>query len=316
LNVDRQNRVKLPWRRNVRPLAALLVAGSLIWPGTAGAADEKAHARDEQAIRAAAQQYVEALARGDAKTLAAVWLPDGDIVDEFGRSTPAKDVIEAEVKARENSTVADGGRDVKLAGSTIRFLTADVAIEDGTVDVSVKDRPTARGRFAAVWVRRDGRWRLATLREARATNTVADDLAALDAMVGRWSGTSGNAKFHMTAQWNANHTFLERQLTVMHEGRTIMDGQQRIGIDPLDGRIKSWMHDADGGHGEGIWTRHGDAWVVHAMGVSPEGKRTASTNVYTFDGPDAMTWKSTGGVSDGQKVPDFEIKLKRAVGVE
>jgi uncharacterized protein (TIGR02246 family) len=297
-------------------MAAIVLTVWLSWGEAARGADARPSARDEQAIRTAAKQYVDALARGDAKALEALWLPDGDIVDEFGDSTPARQVIEREVKARQSAAKGDGARDVKLLDSKIRFLTADVAVEDGTVDVKLEDRPPARGRFTAIWVRNDGRWRLATLREARAENAPGDDMAALDALVGRWSGSSGKARFDVVAQWNANRTFLERNLSVAHDGKTIMDAWQRIGIDPLDGRIKSWMHDSDGGHGEGIWTRHGDAWVVHATGVSPDGKRTASTNVYTFDGPDAMTWKSTGGVSDGKPVADFEIKLSRAAGVE
>jgi uncharacterized protein (TIGR02246 family) len=303
-------------RRNARWAIAILLAGGLSWPGAAGGADETG-ARDEQAIRAAAKQYVEALAQGDAKTLSALWVPDGDIVDEFGRSTPAREVIDREAKAREAPAESPkGGPEVNLGGSTIRFLTSDVAVEDGRVDVTAKDQPPRLGRFTAIWVRGDGRWRLATLREARISTSTADDLAALDAMVGQWTGQAGTAQLDASARWNDKHTFLEREITVTHDGRVIMDGRQRIGIDPIDGKIKSWMHDSDGGHGEGVWTRHGDAWIVQATGVSPDGKRTASTNVYTFDGPESLTWKSDGGYSGGEKVAGFEIKLKRVVGVE
>jgi hypothetical protein len=101
---------------------------------------------------------------------------------------------------------------------------------------------------------------------------------------------------------------------VTHDGRTILNGRQRIGIDPLDGRIKSWMHDDDGGHGEGVWTRQGDAWIVQAVGVTPEGKQTTATNVYRREGNDKMIWKSTGAFADGQPMADFEVTLSRAAG--
>jgi uncharacterized protein (TIGR02246 family) len=278
------------------------------------AADEAARQREEQAIRAAARQYIEALAKGDAKTMHAMWTADGDIVDESGRAMPAHDVIDREAKAREQRSggnPGDASANVKLTASTIRFLTDDVAIEDGAVEVTREGAPPAGGKFAAVWLKQDGHWRLASLREARLERTTADDLAALDWMVGHWAGKGGQASFDLTARWNAKHTFLERDLTVTHEGRVILDGRQRIGIDPADGKIKSWMHDDDGGHGEGLWTRQGDAWVVQAIGVAPDGQPTASTNVYTPDGPNAMIWKSSGGMSGGQKVPEFEIKLER-----
>lgn len=297
-------------------IMAFVAAGWWSGPAACVRADDS-HARSEQEIRATAKQYVEALARGDGDTLRAIWLPDGDVVDEFGNATPASEIIDREVAAHKNGTHADGAhRHMKLLDSKIRFLTAGVAIEDGSVEVSSGDRPAERGRFTAVWLRDAGRWRLATLREARASSRPAEEFAALDAMVGQWVGQTGKARFDLFAQWNAKHTFLERELKVTHDGQVILDGRQRIGIDPLDGKVKSWMHDSDGGHGEGVWTRHGDAWIVHAVGVSPDGRRTASTNVYTLDGPDEMTWKSTGGFADGQELPGFEIKLKRAPGVQ
>jgi uncharacterized protein (TIGR02246 family) len=284
----------------------------------AGWADEQARAQDEQAIRAAAQQYVEALDRGDAQMLTTLWLPDGDIVDASGQVTPARDVIAQEAKTRQSAEKEGAGdkREVKLHDSTIRFLTDDVAIEDGTVDVTPPNQPVQRGRFTAIWVRGGGQWRLATLREARLAGSATDDLGALDAMVGRWSGQAGKAKFDLAVRWSEKHAFLERKLIVTQDDHVVLDASQRIGIDPLDGQIKSWMHDSQGGHSESVWTRHGDAWIVQGTGVTPDGRRSVSSNTYTFAGPDTLVWKSTGSYSGGRKVPDFEIKLTRVAGVE
>ena len=71
------------------------------------------------------------------------------------------------------------------------------------------------------------------------------------------------------------------------------------------------MHDDDGGHGQGLWTRKGDAWIVQAVGVTPEGRQTSGTNVYRREGKDKMIWKSTGAFADGQPLPDFEVTLTR-----
>ena len=49
--------------------------------------------QDEQAIRRVAQEYLAALARGDAKAMGQLWTADGDVVDEAGRSYPARSVI-------------------------------------------------------------------------------------------------------------------------------------------------------------------------------------------------------------------------------
>jgi uncharacterized protein (TIGR02246 family) len=285
----------------------------------ARSADDPARKRDEQAIRAAARQYVEALKHGDPKALLALWVPDGDIVDEFGRARPAREVIASDAKARAATTdKAGAGSSVNLTQSSIRFLTPQVAIEDGTVEVTPgdKQRSPSRGRFLAMWVKGDGGWRLASLREARVQPTTADDLAGLDGMVGDWVGQLDKTRFDVSAHWNDKRTFLLRDLTVTHDGKIVTKALQRIGIDPLDGKIKSWMHDADGGHGEGQWTRHGDTWVVQATGVMPDGRQTSATNVYAYAVKNRLSWKSTAGFSGGQKMPDFEVTLQRVGAID
>lgn len=293
--------------------AALAVC--CVLPGSMASADEASREQDKQAIRATAKQYIDAVDRGDAETMRSLWLDDGDIVNALGHAAPAAEVIKRETEAR--AAAADGDdapqREVKLTGSQIRFVTDNVAIEDGTVEAhsGVDGVPPIEGHFTAVWVKEDGKWKLATLREARVPETPSQNLDALDWMVGKWTGQVGKATFHVSTHWNPKHTYLVRDLSVVHDGEEVFTGGQRIAIDPLDGKIKSWMHDSDGGHGEGTWTRHGDTWTVQATGVTPDGRRTSATNVYAPQGEDGMTWKSVAGYSDGQPMPGFEITLKR-----
>lgn len=292
----------------------MIAAVCLLASGRLVPADEAADsAQAEQAIRAAAQQYTEALRRGDAAAMLALWAEGGDIVDEFGNATPAKEIIESEAAARAAASQADPASTIKVVENSLRFITPDVALEDGKVEVTRGGEATSpqAGRFTAIWVKQAGGWRLASLREVRLVSPPTSALEGLDWMVGQWKGQAGPATFEISAHWNDKHTYLIRDLVVTHDGKTLLNGQQRIGIDPLDGKIKSWMHDADGGHGEGVWTHQGDAWVVQATGVSPEGRQTAGTNVYRQDGPNRFLWKSTGATADGQSTPDFEITLER-----
>jgi uncharacterized protein (TIGR02246 family) len=278
-----------------------------------------APSRDEQAIRDAASKYVEALQRGDAKAMLSLWVPEGDIVDEFGRARPAREVIEGDAKSRTAQPAKEEASPrVNLTQSSIRFLTPHVAIEDGTVEVTSAGNQlsASRGRFLAMWVKGDDGWKLASLREGRAQPTIVDDLVGLDAMVGDWTGQNGKTRFDVSAHWNDKHTFLLRDLTVMHDGKVVTKATQRIGVDPLDGKIKSWMHDADGGHGEGLWSRHGNTWVVQASGVTPDGRQTSGTNVYAYDGKNQLSWKSTAGMVGSQKMPDFEIALERVGAID
>ncbi len=265
--------------------------------------------QDEQAVRAAGKEYMAALERGDAKALAAFWTADGDFVDEAGRSHPAQEMIDQEAKAAGK----DPRPQMKVTGGSIRFLTPDVAIEDGASEViHAKGLPGVRGRFTAIWVKREAKWRLASLRELRVEpSTAVEQLADLEALVGDWSATSDETTLEVSAHWNVTRTFLLRDLKILQKGKMIFSGTQRIGWDPLSHKIRSWIFDSDGGYGEGIWTKQGGAWLVHATGVLPDGRRTSSTNIYTMDGKDRFTWQSVGARTDGDPQPELNVTLNR-----
>ena len=53
------------------------------------------------------------------------------------------------------------------------------------------------------------------------------------------------------------------------QGQARADGTQRIGWDPLTKQFKSWVFDANGGYGEGLWMRQGDQWVIKATAFGP-----------------------------------------------
>lgn len=275
------------------------------------ASEPAAHQADEQAIRNTAQEYLEALAKGDSQAILGFWMPDGDVVDEQGRSYPAREVFSRETKPNADESKVE----VKVAANSIRFLTADVAIEDGTTQVvqpASGGLPALGGRFSVIWVKQDGKWRLASLREMRVEPpSVMARLEDLDWMTGEWSGTNGQTQLEISARWNATHTFLLRDLKVIQDNNVVFSGAQRIGWDPLTQKIKSWVFDAHGGHGEGTWTKVDDSWVVQASGVLGNGQTTTSTNVYTPTDKDSFTWKSIRSATSSEPGPGLDIKLMR-----
>ena len=92
--------------------------------------------------------------------------------------------------------------------------------------------------------------------------------------------------------WSDNKNFLVRSFDVRVKGKPALTGSQRIGWDPLTRQIKSWVFDSNGGHGEGLWTRSGDQWVIKATGVRPDGRTVTATQVLTFVNKDNLRWKS------------------------
>ena len=158
-----------------------------------------------------------------------------------------------------------------------------------------------------------------------------DMLEDLDWMVGDWvvvddragktdavASEPTTAVIEMKVRWNANRTFLLRDVKIMAPGSAdetaALHVTQRIGWDPLSRQIRSWVFSSDGGYGEAAWSRDGDSWVARTTGVLPDGTRTASLNVYTFDGKDRCTWRSLPTHVGGEHTPPLNLEMIRKGG--
>src|SRR5262245_16458403 len=154
----------------------MLVLLSSIKPLCAHAAGD--HSEAEAAIRQAGKDYLAALARGDAKALAELWTKAGTFTDETGRAVKIHDVI-------ASGTFDRDARQVSVTESTLRFVTDDVAIEEGACETVAGGGPV-KGHFEAIWVKDNGHWKLDSLRESRAAPGAnhAEELASLDVFAG------------------------------------------------------------------------------------------------------------------------------------
>jgi uncharacterized protein (TIGR02246 family) len=305
-------------------VVGLLAHGEAVRGQTASA---PAAGRDEQAIRDAAAKYKEALDRGDGKMLADLWTADGDIIDEEGNRLKGR-----EMAARVTAQAGNGSRpSFRINDSSLRFITADVALEDGTVEVALPGFTSPfTGRFSATWMRQEGAWKLAALREDRIESPSGNEtLQDLDWMVGDWTLTDDRATgkpaaagpekplIEMTVRWNANRTFLLRDMKISSPGGDggteagTMHITQRIGWDPLSRQIRSWVFGSDGSHGEAVWSRDGDSWVARTAAVLPNGSQTSALNIYTYDGKDRCTWRSLPTHVGGEHTPPINMMMIR-----
>lgn len=296
---------------------AILLAA---WAGVTWAQSSE----DEKAIRAAGIAYQEALARGDGKALAALWTADGDIVDDHGVVTKGRETVAL------TAPPSDAPRpEFRVHGTSLRFLTPDVALEDGMIDVMLSGSAVPQaGRFSATWVRQGGAWKLASLREGRLPGaTGAAQLADLDWMVGDWTvvdnappdAKAARPTIEVSVRWNASRTFLLRDMKISpaagaSEPSTPLHVTQRIGWDPLSRQIRSWVFSADGGHGDAFWSRDGNSWLARTSAVLPDGSQTSSLNVYTYDGKDRCTWQSFHTHAGGEHLPPVNMTMIRKPG--
>jgi uncharacterized protein (TIGR02246 family) len=272
--------------------------------GVAGNADA------EQAIRAAAGQFVTAFNNRDAKAIAALWAADGDYLDESGTLSTGRDAIEkyyADVFATEPAAT------IAITVDAIRFLGPETAIEDGSTAMTATPHAAPiLGRYTVVHVKRDGAWQMASVRELKAESAAAaDPLTDLAWMVGTWHAEHLGAEMEIDVRWLANKAFVEATYS-QRVGETVTPtATQIIGMNPGTGRIMSWMFSGDRGVATGDWTSTDAGWTIDYHGVRGDGAPTTAVNLL-FRQNDALVWKSTDRVVAGVAVPETEeVVLKR-----
>jgi uncharacterized protein (TIGR02246 family) len=271
------------------------------------AADESRTAEDVGQIETEVAAYVEAFNAKDAAALARHWAESGIYVRPAdGVRIAGRDAIEKEFRAafeeRPEAVLA-----VKI--DTIRFITSDVAVEEGVATVTVPDAAPSRTGYAAVHVKRDGQWQVDSIREAdlAMSEEPADNrLAELAWLVGNWVDQSETATVETSVTWTKNKTFLSYAFKVSTGSIDELEGTQVLGWDPVKKTIRSWMFDSDGGFGEGVWTRKNDRWEVKLRQVLADGRTASSTNIYMPIDDNTFKWQSINREVDGESLPDVE----------
>jgi uncharacterized protein (TIGR02246 family) len=281
-------------------------------PAPAAAPQNNANPADAAALQKNAEAFVEAFHAGDARALAAFWAEDGEYTDLSGRRLKGREDIE---KAFQGFFAANKGLKVRIESESLRFLTPEVAVEEGVSFVLGPDgSPPSRARYSNVHVKKDGKWLLGSVKDAPYVPPGNyEHLRGLEWAVGDWSaeGEKGEAE-HLSVSWTDNQNFLVASFAVTVNGVSVGRATHWVGWDPREKRVRSWIFDATGGFGEGAWTKEGDKWVVKTTSVLQDGKKAAATIVLAPGGADALTLQARDRSVDGAGVPDRnEFKLKR-----
>ena len=268
--------------------------------------------KDKAAIQKNAEAFVEAFHKGDAKALAAFWTPDGDYTTLTGKHMKGREEIE---KAFEEFFKQNKDLKLGIDSESLRFVTPDVAVEDGTTAVvSADGGPPSRARYTIVHVKKDGQWAMSSVRDAAyAPATNQANLHALEWIIGDWVDDAEKGEIaRVSFEWSENQGFIVSTFATTFKNVTLGGGTQWIGWDPVGKNIRSWTFDSNGGFGEGSWTKDGDKWVVKSNSVLPDGKKVTATSIVKQVDADTVTWQSTDRTLDGKALPEIkEIKMKR-----
>ncbi len=291
-----------------------LVVASLVAMGFAGlaadepAAPENAKARsqksqspDETAIRELADAFAKAFNAGDAQALAGMHTPNARVIDLGGELAEGREAIKREYAAlfKENPGLA-----IKVQVESVHILGPSTALEEGTTQVIPKNgAPQVLNRYSAIDVKQDGKWLLANVRELPGEASAQDRLRELEWMLGEWVDEASDSVVQSNCRWSPDKQALVREFTIRSQGKVVMTGTQRIGWDPRTEQIKSWEFDSEGGHGEGLWARFGNQWVVKATAVLQDGRTSTATHVITLEDPSTCRWRTADRTVGGHVIP-------------
>jgi hypothetical protein len=131
-------------------------------------------------------------------------------------------------------------------------------------------------------------------------------------LVGTWKAKGKDQETKLTFAKDEKKPFLNGEFTTTVKNKVVSSGTIRIGMDAQRGQLRSWHFDDDGGHGQALWLRDSNNWVLDSLGSTGTGTETASVNILSRLSNNEIIWRSIDRVAGGQALPDTPpIKLSR-----
>lgn len=295
-----------------RHLLWLMALSALAIATTAGRARAQGSPKEEAAIAKSAEAFIEAFHNGDAKALAQFWTANGDYTDQSGKTLKGRGAIESTFASFFSE---HKGAKLRIDSHALRFVTPDVAIEDGITAVIPPDGGApSRTRYTIVHVKKDGKWLLSSVRDSPyVPQGNYEHLRGLEWAMGDWASEGGKGPVErLSVAWAENQNFINATFMATVNNVSVGSAVQWIGWDPIDKRIRSWVFDSTGGFGEGSLSQDGKKWIIKTKSILQDGKKATGTLIVGPIDADTISFQSTDRSVDGVAVPDGkEIKLKR-----
>ena len=209
----------------------MLAVAVLAW-GLASAIGAEAgrQAVDEEAIHKAVESYVAKFNQGDAKALAAMWSPEAVYTNPLS----GDQVVGREAIAKQFGEIFADAKKIKLEAKTdsIRFVSPNVAVEQGTAKLIRPDEAPEESEYTAVYVKRDGQWLLdrVTEEDVPVVKSHYEQLKELEWLIGHWVDEDDEATVVTECSWTKNNNFITRAFTIQVRDEINMAGMQIIGL--------------------------------------------------------------------------------------
>lgn len=262
-------------------------------------------------LKGSAAEFEKAFNAGDAKGIAAQFIEQAEVVDEDGNLVQGRENIEARFAElfKENPQAR-----IVVEVTSLRQLSQDVAVEDGYSATTLNpDEPASRSPYTLVHLKRDGKWKIASVRDfpEEAIETPHDHLLALAWLVGDWVDESRDGRVETHCKWSDDGNYLLQDYVIKPRRGGELRGTQRIGYDALRKTVRAWVFDHSGSFAESTWTPVEGGWVIKANGVTAGGEAASATRMVTIVSNDAFQIDSTNQVLGNEIMPDSSVRVVR-----
>ena len=264
----------------------------------------------EAEVIKASKALIDAFNSANVDSVAGMFLPDGELIDDSGTVHLGHAEIKGLMKAFHE---AYPGAKTEAQVESIRTV-AGLAMVDGTRAIIDKDGKSGSVlRFAAIWKKTDAGFKLASFRDVAepVAPTPHEALEGIAWIIGEWINESGDSKVSMNYRWDENGNFIVGDILIKNGEQIVMKSFQRIAWDAHEGKYRSWTFDSDGGFGEGLWSATPTGLVLQSKATAPDGLRGTATVKMESESKDRFTIRGLHRMTEGNEEPDYEYTVVR-----
>jgi uncharacterized protein (TIGR02246 family) len=265
----------------------------------------------EKMIGREVEATLKAFNTADANAVAALFMDSGELVDENGNVYTGKGEITGLFKAFfEKFPKAV----LEMEVTSLRPLGDSLAVEEGVRRITAEDGAVAAQlRYEAVRDKVGDRWPIASYREFNddPAPTPQDMLQPLSFLIGDWVDESPEGRTAINYRWSEDGNYILGDYVLSVGGDAESRSSQRIGWDPVEGTLRSWTFDSDGGFSQSEWTQIENGWVAKSEATIPDGTTASATVIVLVKDQDHFVVRSTDRIVAGSEEPDFELVIAR-----
>ncbi len=292
---------------------AVLLGALLFLPSAPGQSSTPAVNADLAELTATIDKYVAAYNTGEVDQVMSYWAENADFVDIRGRFHEGRDLVAALFR---RGFADNPGRTLQLHSASRKFLSPQVAMDDGILELTSADGEKVGGRYTVVWTKVDGKWLIRSARdipievEVPEAEVQTQPLEELAWLVGKWEAKTDEYGIELTGDWTLDKNFLVQTFHVKSSDEDFRVVTY-IAFDPSEGQFRSWFFDSRGGFGGGAWTRSDSIYNVASVMVLPDGQIGSTLMTWEKVDADTLTWQALEREVSGESLPDTKQTYTR-----